>query len=617
MRQTILTLSLILLSSLCFSQRKEYSEKKTTKTISFDTLKVNTEKMMHKHNLKGLSVAVFENYKIIWTNEWGIKAADSEGKIDKNTAYSTASISKPITALVCAILEEKGLINLDEPISKYLKRWQLPQSDFTKDTEITWKHLLSHTAGTSQGGFEDYYQGDSIPTIVQSLQGKLLPRSKEEIKFLFKPGTNWEYSGGGYVIIQCALEDHLGKPLAQIVKETLLDPLKLQNSTMIQPNEKGFLTNIAKVHNSKGEIIRTGMPITPQVAPSGLWSTPTDLATIAIEVQKALLGKGNKVISTTVAKKVTDIVTLMGPRGWSYGWQRSLGWANQDWFSHDGSNTGVGGELLATMKSGNGIAILANGDKSNRFPVMSYVESSIIKELNWYIPFDEKSVKKIPKQLSRAIKGYYTEILFGYNRVGVTKIFEESEKLYLSSPYFKENMGIEKSKMFYMGNNTFKIDNYPNFIQFNLNQKNVLVGITIFKESSDLKKLQLQLNEIRTPETKVIEIFTENKYEEAVHKFEKLRLEYPTFNFENVLNNLGYSFYNKKQIDLSVKIFNLNCIEYPKSASAFDSLGEIYEVIGELELAKANYNESLKLNPENNNAKDMIKKIEKRLRDKT
>ncbi|WP_281321955.1 beta-lactamase family protein [Flavobacterium aestivum] len=593
----------------CFSQQKS----STAKTINLDGLKVNVEKMMHEYNLKGLSVAVFENYKIIWTNEWGVKAADSKERIDRNTAYSTASISKPIVALVCAILEEKGLINLDEPISKYLKRWQLPQSNFTKDTEVTWKHLLSHTAGTSQGGFEDYYQGDSMPTIVQSLQGKLLPRSKEEIKFLFKPGTNWEYSGGGYVIIQCALEDHLGKPLAQIVKENLLDPLKLKNSTMIQPNEKGFLTNITKVHNSKGEIIRTGIPITPQVAPSGLWSTPTDLAIIAIEVQKALLGKGNKVISTAVAKKVTDIVTLMGSRGWSYGWQRNLGWGNQDWFSHDGSNTGVGGELLATMKKGNGIAILANGDKPNRIPLMSYVENTIMAELNWNVSFDEKSAKNIPEQLSKAIIGYYTEILFGYNRFGVTKIFKEDEKLYLGSPFFKENMGIDKSRMYYMGNNTFKIDNYPNFIQFNLNHNNILEGITIFRDSSDLKKIQIQLNEIRTPETKAIQIFTENKYEEAINKFEKLCLEYPAFSFESVLNNLGYSFYSKKQIDLSVKIFNLNCIKYPKSANTFDSLGEIYEIIGELELAKKNYKESLQLNPENSNAKEMIKKIEKRL----
>ena len=237
MRRIILLFLLTISCALSFAQKLK---KQTIETTSLNSLKNSTSEMMLKYNLKGLSVAVFENYKIIWTNQWGIKASDSSGKIDQSTAFSTASISKPIVAIVCAMLEEKGLINLNEPINNYLKRWKLPKNNFSDGNDVTWNQLLSHTAGTSQGGFEDYYTGDSIPTIVQSLQGKLLPRSKKPIEFLFKPGTNWEYSGGGYVIVQCALEDYFNKALAQIVKENLLDPLQLKNSTMTQPNEQDF-----------------------------------------------------------------------------------------------------------------------------------------------------------------------------------------------------------------------------------------------------------------------------------------------------------------------------------------------------------------------------------------
>lgn len=600
--------------ALSFAQIKD-SEKLSKQITALNNLKSSTAEMMSKYNLKGLSVAVFEDYKIIWTNQWGVKATDSEDKIDVNTAFSTASISKPITAIVCAILEEKGLINLDDPINKYLERWKIPKSNFTDGTDVTWKQLLSHTAGTSQGGFEDYYTGDSIPTIVESLQGKLLPRTKKPIEFLFKPGTNWEYSGGGYVIIQCALEDHFKKPLAQIVKENLLEPLHLQNSTMIQPNENGFLTNTAKVHNSKGQIIRTGIPITPQVAPSGLWSTPTDLALIAIEMQKALLGKGNKVISKAVAQKVTNIVTINGARGWSYGWQRSLGYGNLDWFSHDGSNTGTGGDLIATMQNGNGIAVLANGDKPNRLPVMSYIKKEIISKLKWSKPIKTKRIK-IPSKLKNAVKGYYTEILYGYDRLGTTKIVEENNVFYLYSPYLKEDFDAPKSEMFYRGNNTFKIDNYPNEIQFDLNEKNELQGITISRPADTDKSLYLALKQIRTPQTQLIELFSENNFETANAQFKKLKLKYPDYNFEANLNSLGYSFLNKKQTNLSVQIFNLNCTEYPNSANTFDSLGEVYESIGKLDLAKKNYQKSLDLNPKNENAAQMIAKINAQLNSK-
>ena len=613
MRRIILIFLLALSCALTFAQNINDSEKFTTKIATLDSLKSGTIQMMSQYNLKGLSVAVFENYKIIWTNQWGIKASDSEEKIDPNTAFSTASISKPITAIVCAILEEKGLINLDDPIENYLKRWKLPKSNFTKDINVTWKQLLSHTAGTSQGGFEDYYEGDSIPTIAESLQGKLLPRSKKPIEFLFKPGTNWEYSGGGYVIIQCALEDHFKKPFSAIIKENLLDPLQLQNSTMIQPNESGFLINIAKVHNSKGEIIKTGIPITPQVAPSGLWSTPTDLALIAIEMQKALRGKDNKVISTAVAKKITDIVTMNGSRGWSYGWQRSIGFGNLEWFSHDGSNTGTGGDLLATMENGNGIAVLANGDKPNRLPVMADIEKEIITKLKWDHPLGDTSEKQIPPALRKSIKGYYTEILYGYNRLGSTRVFEEKNQLYLNSPVLKESFGTEKSRMLYTGNNTFKIENYPNLIQFNLDEQSKLKGITISRPDYTSKKLELNLSQVRTPQTELVEIFTENKFEKARSLFKKLKLMYPDYNFEENLNTLGYHFYNKKQTALSLQVFALNCSEYPRSANVYDSLGEIYEATENLDLAKQNYQKSLDLNPKNENARQMISKINARL----
>jgi hypothetical protein len=88
---------------------------------------------------------------------------------------------------------------------------------------------------------------------------------------------------------------------------------------MIQPNESGFLTNVALVHDKDGKVIKTGLPITPQVGPSGLWSTPTDLAKISIEVQNALRNKNNKVISHRVAKKVTEVTALKNAiGGWGY-----------------------------------------------------------------------------------------------------------------------------------------------------------------------------------------------------------------------------------------------------------------------------------------------------------
>jgi len=207
--------------------------------------------------------------------------------------------------------------------------------------------VLSHTAGTTQHGFKDFYVGDELPTLVEVMEGGNLPDTKKmDVDFI--PGTKWRYSGGGYVIAQMAIEDHLGKPLAEIADEHLFTPLNLKNTTMIQPGEKGFPENAAKVHDSSGEIISKGLPVCPQTAPSGMWSTPTDMSLLIIEMQNALANKKTKVISPTVAKLVTRHIL----DGWSLGWAIFYKQGNRPWFSHGGANTGTGGHIFGTMEEG-------------------------------------------------------------------------------------------------------------------------------------------------------------------------------------------------------------------------------------------------------------------------
>lgn len=456
--KTILNISFFLLlmtSFQVFAQKKDYN-------FLTDSLKI--EEKLEKYKLPGFSVVVFENYKIVYSKQFGQKSANSSEKIDENTAFSTASISKPITALLCFILEEKGLINLNEPIDKSLKRWHLPKSKFTENKAPTWKQFLNHTAGTTQSGFEDHYEGEKIPTLEESLLGKI-PRYDKEIEFTFEPGTDWQYSGGGYTIIQMALEDTFNKPIAELAKEYIFSPLGLKNTTMIQPNEKGFLTNIASVHDKDGKVIKTGLPITPQVGASGLWSTPTDLAKIAIEMQNALRNKNNKVISHNVAKKVTAVTALKNAvGGWSYGWQKSFGYNNYDWFTCNGSNTGVGGTVMGTMKDGNGFAFLANGEKPNRFPVMGATQKTILSVMNWEGKTMNEKTQEIPASLKKQLIGTYDDFLFAQGME--TKIIEKNNRLYVESELLDHFKGKNDNELVYLKNGLFKITDYPNLLKF-------------------------------------------------------------------------------------------------------------------------------------------------------
>nr|WP_314837941.1 serine hydrolase domain-containing protein [uncultured Flavobacterium sp.] len=464
MKKTFLLLMLTVLILSCQTSKKIVSK---NRDFTFITDSLNIEQQLEKHKLAGFSLVVFENYEIVYSEQFGVKSVNSKEKIDENTAFSTASISKPITALLCFILEEKGLINLDEPIDNYLKRWHLPKSKFTQNNSPTWKQFFNHTAGTSQGGFEDHYDGEAIPTLKQSLLGQI-PRYDKEIEFLFTPGTSFEYSGGGYVIIQMALEDTLNKSIAALAEEHIFGPLGLKNTTMIQPNENNFLTNVALVHDEDGKVIRTGLPITPQVGASGMWSTPTDLAKISIEIQNALRNNNTKVISHNVAKKVTEVTALKNAvGGWSYGWQKSFGYNNYDWFSCNGSNTGVGGNILATMTDGNGVVYLANGEKPNRFPIMNYTRNKILKVMDWNKASTD-DIQEIPASLKEKLIGTYDDFLYGQGME--TKIVEKNNRLYVESPILEHFKGKNDNELVYLKNGLFRIIDYPNLLQFEFDQ---------------------------------------------------------------------------------------------------------------------------------------------------
>ena len=426
---------------------------------SLDELWLALPEEMKQNTLHGLSVAVFDNYKIVDVETFGAKSARSGEVVTEDTVFSTASISKVVTALVCLKLAEDGAIDLDAPIATYLKSWKLPESEFSGAADVTWRQLLTHTAGTSQHGFADYYEGDELPTLIDSLEGRL-PRYDKPIEFLFSPGTDWQYSGGGYVIVQLALEDHTGISLPELATREVFEPLGLRHTTMIQPGAVGFPTDAALVHNEAGEIIRTGLPITPQISASGMWSSPADLATFAIAIQRALAGETDGPIKPAA---LTDIFSLAPVGGMSMPYFRGFGFGNTDWFRHDGSNTGVNADLLGSMKGGYGIIMLGNGDDANTGPVFATLRREIIERMGWSqrVPL---ATLPLPEPLTSKLVGTYTGLLYD---LGLDyRLEKQGGRLWVVSEFFTQFLGRDRSKMRYLGDNTFAIEDYPNRLRF-------------------------------------------------------------------------------------------------------------------------------------------------------
>src|ERR1017187_4020793 len=105
---------------------------------------------------------------------------------------------------------------------------------FTERTKVTLRELLTHTAGMTVHGFPGYAFDSALPTLVQVLNGEK-PANTPAILVDTIPGTNWRYSGGGFVVTQLLLEDVTGQPFPKLMHDIVLGPMGMTRSTYEQP----------------------------------------------------------------------------------------------------------------------------------------------------------------------------------------------------------------------------------------------------------------------------------------------------------------------------------------------------------------------------------------------
>ena len=131
----------------------------------------------------------------------------------------------------------------------------------------------------------------------------------------------------------------------------------------------------------------------------------------------------------------------------------------------------------------------------------------------------------------------------------------------------------------------------------------------------DVRGEQLKLKRVNSNYKGPVELLNSGRIREAVEIYRKVKKLSPNRRTitEVSLNNLGYELLNKKKYDAAIAIFKLNVEFYPNAFNTYDSLGEAYMVTGQDKLAIKNYNKSIELNPNNENGKRMLEKINNKL----
>ena len=314
---------------------------------------------MTAYNVPGISVAVIHNGKLDWARGWGVRDTISCKPATAETAFQAASISKAVTAMVALRLVQRGKIDLDANINQSLRSWQLPSDPQLAPSGISLRQLLSHTAGLGVHGFGGYPVGSPTPSLQQILDGSS-PANNVAVRHILPAGTQWQYSGGGYVLAQMALENAAGMPFSELAQREILKPLGMKRSAYAQPPSDVILENAASGH-LEGKVIAGGYHVYPELAPAGLWATAKDLARFVVDVQLSVSGdKGHRLTPAMAREMLTPVKGNWGLGPALYGQGDDLR------FGHDGANEGFQSTMIAYAGQGEGIVVLTNGDQGKR-----------------------------------------------------------------------------------------------------------------------------------------------------------------------------------------------------------------------------------------------------------
>lgn len=329
---------------------------------------LNLPKLMMDHAIPGISVAVIHNFKIAWAKGYGVTEMGGANPVTPQTLFMSGSISKPVTAIGALALVERGTLSLDQDVNKKLISWKIPASEYLARSKVTLELILDHTAGFSGGDFfPGYAVGENVPTLPQILAGKK-PATTSPIRVSRIPGSKWDYSGNGYLVAQQLMMDVTGKSFPALMNELVFSPLNMKDTSFDQPISEDRATRAASGTLANGAPVLGRWHVQPEMAAGGLWTTPTDLARLALDIALSVKGRPSRILSQSMANAMIaphwrdDVINILGtpssPDLMGYGF--FIGQNHR--FGHIGGNVGYQATLVMFADSGNGAVVMTNSD---------------------------------------------------------------------------------------------------------------------------------------------------------------------------------------------------------------------------------------------------------------
>jgi len=264
------------------------------------------------------------------------------GPVDGRTIFAAASLTKPLFAFGVMRLVDEGVLDLDQPLSRYLPE-PLAGSD-DRSASITARMTLSHTTG-----FPNWREGSD---------DRVHP-SDTEVPLRWAPGTRWGYSGEGISYLQRVIEQLTATPIADVLADVVLRPLGMADSTFASPG--GDEPRLAIGHDRDGAACRLFAPPAAKAAAGGLFTTVSDY----LRFLNHCLDHEQRMF--------VEQMQIDDELAWGLGWGIERGDERSVW--QWGDDPGYKNFVIATPSLRRGLVVFTNGDRG------AHVYAAIVREL--------------------------------------------------------------------------------------------------------------------------------------------------------------------------------------------------------------------------------------------
>jgi serine beta-lactamase-like protein LACTB len=242
-----------------------------------------------EENLPGLSVAVTVDGELVWAEGFGFADVERRAPVTPLTQFRLGSVSKTLTAAALALLHDRGRIDLDAPVQRYVPEY--PEKEWT----LTTRQLMGDIAGVHviRGDNNDSMPARDCASLDEAL--RILAREP----LLFEPGTKYRFSTNGWILLSAVVETAAGEPFPTFMTREVFTPLGME-STVIETDEKSpdttsFYFPRAALNTQLGVEEASRRHNSCLFGAGAYLSTPTDLARFGSAMLKPGLLKADTI----------------------------------------------------------------------------------------------------------------------------------------------------------------------------------------------------------------------------------------------------------------------------------------------------------------------------------